>query len=219
MYKPIIHNASTKFGNNRWKSYSIKIHREVFLFSDLEYDNWLLTECNPNVISFCEQPFEIKLPFKSRIRSSIPDMWVLYDNGDEEIVEVKYLIDLNKPRVIEQIGIQKEWCKANKIRHKVLTDCQIRESAILLSNYKFIIKMLKHKNEFDFDIYAELIRQIQVHSHIGVSELSEQLKLDGRVTLEHIAYLLFRGEICADLSDKHFGPKTEVWCKDETRLR
>lgn len=216
MYKPIIHNVSTKFGNNRWKSYSIKMHRAVFLFSDLEYDNWLLTECNPSVISFCEQPFEIKLPFNSRIRTSIPDMWILYDNGDEEIVEVKYLIDLNKPRVIEQIGIQKEWCKANKIKHKVLTDCQIRESSILLFNYKFIIKMLKHKNNIDIDFHNTLIRQIQAYSRIEISELSNHLVLESRNALENIAYLLFRGEICADLSEKHFGLKTEVWLRNET---
>jgi len=100
MYKPIIPNVSNKYGNNRWKTHSIKMNRIICLFINLEYDNWLLTECNPKIKSFCEQPFEIKLPYNSQIRTSIPDMWILYENGDEEIVEVKYKIDLGKPRLI-----------------------------------------------------------------------------------------------------------------------
>ncbi|WP_249659833.1 hypothetical protein [Lysinibacillus fusiformis] len=41
MYNPLVTNISNKYGNIRWKSKSLKIDREVFLYSDLEYDNWL----------------------------------------------------------------------------------------------------------------------------------------------------------------------------------
>jgi len=85
VYNPLVTNISKKYGNNRWKTKSLKIDREVFLYSDLEYDYWLTVECNPSVIKFCEQPFLIKLPYNNTIRTSIPDMWILYDNGDEEM--------------------------------------------------------------------------------------------------------------------------------------
>lgn len=54
MYKPLITNANKKFVINRWISYSFKLQREVFLFSDLEYEHWLIIESNPIIIDFCE---------------------------------------------------------------------------------------------------------------------------------------------------------------------
>ncbi|MCU5086389.1 hypothetical protein OCA23_24095 [Bacillus cereus] len=54
MYKPLITNANKKFVINRWISYSSKLQREVFLFSDLEYEHWLIIESNPTIIDFCE---------------------------------------------------------------------------------------------------------------------------------------------------------------------
>lgn len=40
MYKLLISNTSKKFVINRWISYSSKLQREGFLFSDLEYEHW-----------------------------------------------------------------------------------------------------------------------------------------------------------------------------------
>ncbi|MEK3995011.1 TnsA endonuclease N-terminal domain-containing protein [Psychrobacillus sp. FSL K6-2365] len=218
MYNPIIHNGSNKFGNNRWKSNSIKIHRDVFLYSDLEYDNWLLVECNPKVITFCEQPFEIILPYKSQIRKSIPDMWILYDNGDEEIVEVKYASDLEKPKVIEQIEIQQQWCKNKNLKHRVSTDVNIRNSKTLLSNYKFIIKMLKNHRKVNSNFQTQLYNDLVVNSHIKLSEYSVYNEFSSKDILNTIAFLLFHGDILADLSDNHFGLNMEVSLNNGKRL-
>jgi len=218
MYNPIIQNGSNKFGNNRWKSKSIKIQRDVFLYSDLEYDNWLLVECNPKVITFCEQPFEIILPYKSKIRKSIPDMWILYDNGNEEVIEVKYASELEKPKVIEQIEIQQEWCKNNNVKHRVSTDINIRNSKTLLSNYKFIIKMLKNNPKVNSNFQTLLFNDLKVFSHIKLSEYSAYKEFSSKDILSSIAYLLFRGEILANLSDNHFGLNMEVSLNNGKRL-
>lgn len=210
MYNPIIQNGSKKFGNNRWKSYSIKIQRDVFLFSDLEYDNWLLNECNPKVITFCEQPFEILIPYKSQIRKSIPDMWILYDNGDEEIVEVKYASELEKTKVIEQIEIQQQWCKERNIKHRVATDENIRKSKLLLSNNKFIIKMLKNQPQINSEFQMQLLKDLNVFSQIKISEYSTNNRFSDKMILNTLAYLVFRGDISADLSNTHFGLNMEV---------
>lgn len=39
--------------------------------------------------------------------NSIIDMWVKYNTGHEEFLEIKYSSDLTKQRVINQIAIQK----------------------------------------------------------------------------------------------------------------
>jgi hypothetical protein len=80
MYHPLVKNFNRKFGNNRWLASSIKMQREVYLFSDLEYENWIHVETTPEIVKFCEQPCEIKVPFKNKIKSSIPDMWIKYKN-------------------------------------------------------------------------------------------------------------------------------------------
>ena len=217
MYSPIIQNGSNKFGNNRWKTHSLKMRRDVFLFSDLEYDNWLLTECNPNVISFCEQPFEIKIPYKFKLRKSIPDMWILYDNGEEEIVEVKYTSELCKLRVIEQIEIQQEWCKTNNIKHRVLTELHIRKSKVLLSNYKIIIKMLKNQSKIDSGLQTQLLNELKDSSYIKISEFSFN-DVSTSMLLSTISYLIYHGKVNADLFNNHFGLNMEVCLKNGNRL-
>ncbi|PKC50585.1 hypothetical protein RhiirA1_485909, partial [Rhizophagus irregularis] len=79
--------------------------------SDLEYDHWLCVECNPNIINFCEQPFEIKQMINQKRYASIPDMWILYADGTEEIREVKYERDRMNEKVQRQIKIQQTYCK------------------------------------------------------------------------------------------------------------
>ncbi|KEP24869.1 hypothetical protein BA70_14805 [Bacillus zhangzhouensis] len=58
MYSPINIKRSSKFGNNYWEAYSPKLKRNVRLFSDLEYDFWVLVETDPKIPNFCERPFE-----------------------------------------------------------------------------------------------------------------------------------------------------------------
>jgi hypothetical protein len=103
---------STKYGNNYWTGYSYKMLRTVELFSDLEYDHWLLVECNPKIKKFCEQPLIIEETINGEQFHSIPDMWVLNDKNEESIIEIKYLNVLSKehPKYLQtmrQIAIQK----------------------------------------------------------------------------------------------------------------
>ncbi|MEI4620242.1 TnsA endonuclease N-terminal domain-containing protein [Bacillus cereus] len=109
MYKPLVTNVSKKYGNNRWVTYSSKLQREVFLFSDLEYEHWLMVESNPKIINFCEQPLVMTACINGKSVTSIVDMWVKYSDGSEEFIEIKYSSDLIKQKVINQIFTQKYW--------------------------------------------------------------------------------------------------------------
>lgn len=175
MYKPIIIGSSNKYGNNRWKSYSIKLQREIFLTSDLEYYHWLHVEFDPNIVSYCEQPFEIKIPYKNIIASSIPDMWKLHSNGQEEIVEVKYSTDLCSPRVLKQLEVQRKWCTINGVTHNVITENEVNQSAILLSNYKMILKILKQTTQIDTSLKDNVIEVVKDSKCFKLSELSKIL--------------------------------------------
>ncbi|MGD7000766.1 TnsA endonuclease N-terminal domain-containing protein [Bacillus thuringiensis] len=154
MYKPLITNISTTFGNNRWIAYSAKLQRNVLLFSDLEYEHWLIIESNPTIIDFCEQPLLMNAHINGKLMTSIVDMWVKYDTGHEEFIEIKYSSDLTKQRVINQIAIQKHWCNEHRFHHHVRTEEHIRTNRTLLSNLKILVRGQKQqKQQLDTDRY------------------------------------------------------------------
>ncbi|WP_350302699.1 hypothetical protein [Peribacillus frigoritolerans] len=78
MYSPIPTKRSSKFGNNYWEAYSPKVKRNVRLFSDLEYDFWVLIETNPQISTYCERPLEIEQFYNrdDRIHKKTPSFLV-----------------------------------------------------------------------------------------------------------------------------------------------
>lgn len=65
-----------KYGSNYWVGYSYKLRRHVHFYSDLEYENWILVETNPEVEVFCEQPLRIQYFLDGKKSESIFDMWI-----------------------------------------------------------------------------------------------------------------------------------------------
>lgn len=149
MYKPLITDASKKYGNNRWLAYSNKLKRIVYLFSDLEYEHWLQIESDPDIVEFCEQPIKMEIIDNGKVFSSIIDMWVKYKNGQEAFIEIKYRKDLLKKSVMKQIYIQEVWCEVNKINHLIRTEDEIKMNPIKLSNLKFLIKQVNNSIDCD----------------------------------------------------------------------
>lgn len=90
MYSPIPIKRSSKFGNNYWEAYSPKVKRNVRLFSDLEYDFWVLIETNPQVRAFCERPLKIEQMYEGKLMKVMFDMWVEWENKNEQFVEIRY---------------------------------------------------------------------------------------------------------------------------------
>ncbi|MDQ1636984.1 MAG: hypothetical protein QOF62_323 [Pyrinomonadaceae bacterium] len=64
-YKPVWSLPSSKFGNNRWIVFSIRLLRLIILYSDLEYDHWVLVESNSRIVLYCEQPLRVRVKLPS----------------------------------------------------------------------------------------------------------------------------------------------------------
>ena len=62
-YTPEEMPRGTHYGNNYYEVFSPKLRRTVRLFSNLEYNNYLSLEINPEVVSFCEQPYRAIIDF------------------------------------------------------------------------------------------------------------------------------------------------------------
>ncbi|WP_164219783.1 TnsA endonuclease N-terminal domain-containing protein [Virgibacillus sp. YIM 98842] len=216
MYTPVITEGSKRFGNNRWHSFSPKLKRRVYLFSDLEYEHWLLIESDPNIVDFCEQPLKITNLINGKEKSSIPDMYIKYEDGKQEFREIKYSSDLNKANIIDQIATQRAWCNENGIEHSVRTEIDIRQNRLLLSNLKLILKTIK-QYDTPTDIEKYKIQKIinkNLPQRISLQTLLQQSKFVTHRLFLTIGWMIINGEIQSNISKSYFGVNTEVWINE-----
>src|ERR1043165_479753 len=112
---PVWESPRGCYGNNRWIVFSHKLKRKVILYSDLEYDHWVIVEATPSIKSFCEQPRRVRVQLPSGLVTTVFDMWILLDTGHQEYREVKYrreLLDATPgSRIYRQLQAQKKWCE------------------------------------------------------------------------------------------------------------
>jgi hypothetical protein len=160
---PVTVGPQSRYGNNRWEVYSPKLKRNVTLYSNLEYDHWVIIESNPKVAFFCEQPLKIQIRLPSGVTvTTIFDMWIKWNSGAEEFREVKFneeIFSANpKSRVARQIEAQKRWCELKGINHVVATEEVIRANPIYLLNCKFIMRHLGSTRHLDLSPYSERIQ-------------------------------------------------------------
>ena len=216
MYTPVITDGSKRFGNNRWYSFSPKVKRKVYLFSDLKYEQWLLIEFNPKIVDFCEQPLKITNHINGKEKSSIPDMYIKYEEGKQEFREIKYSTELNKANIIDQIAIQRAWCNENGIEHSVRTEMEIRENRLRLSKLKLILKTIKqYDTPTDIEKYKiQKIINANLPQRISLQTLLQQSKLVTHRLYLTIGWMIINGEIKSNISHSYFGVNTEVWINE-----
>jgi hypothetical protein len=159
-YSPVWLLAASRFGNNRWIVYSLKLLRLVILYSDLEYDHWVLVESDWRIVSYCEQPLRVRVRLDSGFVVTVFDMWVIFDSGEEEFREIKYRDQLEQPRVKRQLQAQKTWCRLKPEHHEVFDEDRIRRNPRLLRNWKFILRCLAATHKIDLTAICERVSQL-----------------------------------------------------------
>lgn len=218
MYIPIKMNRSMKYGNNYWISYSPKIGRVVEFFSDLEYDNWLHIETNPNIISFCEQPLRINVDIDGEIKESIFDMWVLYKDHTEEFIEVKYNKEINgnlpkAKRSQMQIKAQQKWCIENGYKYSVKTDLEIRKNLTYLNTLKYIISEVKSSSNIDNYKYQYILNLLNNNS-LSIKNIIKITGFKTNQVMQIICNLIYNGFIKIINQNIPLSFDTEVCCID-----
>ncbi|MCE5169691.1 TnsA endonuclease N-terminal domain-containing protein [Paenibacillus profundus] len=222
MYTPISGTRSTKYGSNYWTALSSKIKRRVQLFSDLEYDHWVLVESDPNVKTFCEQPLKIQHLINGEIVNSVFDMWIQYVDGTEKFIEVKYERDLDpinpkSSRNIRQTGAQQDWCRANNKYYEIRTDKMIRGNPLYLSNLKQIISYTRNRGAYNEVDSHRLITFINM-KRITLGEIeTEFINLTPQRIREIVCNLIYTGQVEANISNCIIGSSLEVWLNVKTK--
>ncbi|SHL29276.1 TnsA endonuclease C terminal [Chryseobacterium carnipullorum] len=137
---------SRKIGKNSFsltgQISSVKNNSIIEFESQLEMNLTYLLERRCDVSMYCEQPIEIEYFDGNTTRKYIPDFYVQYHNGEQEIIEVKYEKDLlEKKELLEpKFKAAREFCNSNNISFKILTESQINTPQMFnskfLANYK-----------------------------------------------------------------------------------
>ncbi|QDX94092.1 hypothetical protein EEL30_18455 [Brevibacillus laterosporus] len=208
---PFMTKRSSKYGSNYWHVFSPKMNRMIHLFSDLEYDHWLLVEGNNQIKRFCEQPKRIQVSFEGSLVTSIFDMWI----ESQCFIEIKYHSELDpqnpkSERSLRQTAIQRIWCKENDYDYMIQTENEIRKNPVLLDNLKEIIPYLQYgriPNEIDYHFIMQkiskrlTIKQLREEcNHLSVSRLNQTLYT-----------LIYSGELSSTINQSPLGLTTEVW--------
>jgi hypothetical protein len=159
-YSPVTQLAASRFGNNRWIVFSLRLLRLVILYSDLEHDNWVLVESNFRIVSYCEQPLRMRARIAGSIVTTVPDMWLLFESGKEQFRELKYHSQLLEPRVIRQIKTQKTWCEIKSTPHEVFDEFRIRRNPQYIRRWKFILRVLAATHKTDLKPVSEKVSHL-----------------------------------------------------------
>lgn len=207
-----------KYGNNNWFSYSSKINRNVYLYSDLEYDHWILIEFDRQIIDFCEQPLHVKEFVEDQWINTVFDMWVKTTTGEEKFIEVKYSHELDSTndkfslRSYRQIQSQQKWCEAHGYTHEVHTDDYIYINRTLISNYRKILPYIDIRKVHD----ELLIKRVLNFLHYGGNQTIKSIEAYAGNYSKHeirevIYNLIFKGILNTNIDKVLVGENLEVW--------
>jgi hypothetical protein len=206
------------YGNNYFNTYSIKLKRNVSLFSELEYHNYLTLELDSFVVSFCEQPLKIEINLDGKLMTSIFDMWVLYKDGTEEFQEVKYVKEIEKvehppSRTMCQIQKQRMWCEQHDYKYSIRTEKEIYKGPYYISNLKYLRGLIaRYNGEVNKEYLIKIKNHLQ-HGRVNILTLTQLSNSSGAYIFSVIAYGLYTGVIETNLTTKLLSYDTYVWLK------
>ncbi len=218
-YSPVKMRRSMKYGSNYWVGFSYKQQRYVHFYSDLEYENWILVETNPEVEAFCEQPLRIQYLLEGKKVESVFDMWIRWKDGKQSFCEIKYSTELDKEnkkyeRTLKQIQVQEDWCKMNGYSHEVLTELVIRKNQVLLDNKRQIIPYTREFNSYNLQDHEPILAVLK-SGKSTVKQLFEKLSfLSNQQIYTSLFYLIYHGKVNANIDCEIIGTFTEVWLND-----
>jgi hypothetical protein len=179
-YVPLWELAASRFGSNRWIVFSVRLLRLVILYSDLEFENWVLVESNFRIVCYCEQPFRMQAKIDGTIVTTVPDMWVLFASGQERFLEVKYRSQLSDPKVVRQLKAQKTWCESKSTRHDVFDESRIRRNPQYIRRWKFILRVLAATQSTNLVAICEKVSHLLRNGPMTLGQLEEQCSLAER---------------------------------------
>ena len=131
---PVFRQRSSGYGSNYWLFTSRKIRRRVAVFSNLEYENILTLEMNPEVEWYCEYPLETTVYVGGEEEKVLFDVWVRRCDGRELFQGVAYTSKDDGTQNHKKIALQAKWCIQNGLEFEYRNEKTIQKGPFLVRN-------------------------------------------------------------------------------------
>ncbi len=208
---PIKMPRGTHYGNNYWLFQSRKVSRRVTAFSNLEYENLISLEMDPNVVFYCEQPCEQTVIIDGEKHKTIFDVYVVYRDGSEVFQEIKYAEEItseNNERPRKQINIQQYWCKQHNYSYELRTDKEIEVGKYTIRNLCFLCSKARRNVSTEVINDQAFLAYLKSHGQPTIGQLYVNGLITTHAGLDYLADLYYRGKI--EFSDIHKEPITNA---------
>ena len=215
---PINSNRAKSYGNNYIEFYSLKNHSIIKCESELEFSGFMHFEFSPDVRRYTDHPgksFEIDGSINSVKR--IFDGLVTYKDGTQKLIEFKYQSDIDKKsgseRSLRQIEEQKRFCETIGIGYEMITDefLYVFMGRHYINNCLFIVqRMVTVRYLIAKEQGRKILKMIEnMDGHITLRDIKNQ-GVETENLFDGICYLLYTGQISADLGTEELSYDTEV---------
>lgn len=218
-YKPIELKRNMHNKSNYYVTYSLKNRRNVSIFNELEYKNFLMIETNPFIIRYCERPFKINIE-SSLIKEIIPDIWILYKNGKEEIQQIDYnkkFISNGNSKAKEISKTLEQWCDNNNFIYRLKTDKDIDKHSYYIKNLRFLYGNLKRQNEILIKKYFNTLKSSINSDKLKILDIVSNNIIPLEMVYPSIAYGICNGKLNASIKNSIINFNTEIWSNYEKK--
>lgn len=206
--KPAWYPKRDRLFGNLWLVRSPKLLKKVHLCGDLEYEFWHLIEFDPNIAWYCEHPLKVTVTISGKDVTVIYDFLIRFRDGKYCLREIKFSEDIAPENIADRTSLQLaallHWATMHHVDYKVVTEKEIQENNIYLSNIKQIIPYLRtHRGTFREDLIRPLFRLLKQNKELSLRSLEEAIAPESPQALRRLVFqLLARGELWAPLDQR-----------------
>jgi len=93
--------------------------KQAICRSKLEYDVFRRLDYNPDIKTFIPEPFKIQYEYKGEQRKYIPDIFILYKDSSQKLIEIKHLNHISGLKNKAKLTSAKKYCDSRKMNFEI----------------------------------------------------------------------------------------------------
>ncbi|MBX3749120.1 MAG: hypothetical protein KF897_03440 [Opitutaceae bacterium] len=193
----------------RWEFYSPRLEQRLVASSSLEFEHYVLVECDPEVETYSVQ-VAVEAEVEGESRKTILDSVVRYRDGRVVVNEVKFKDQVESSRT--QFAVQRAWASQQGYGYEVLTEDVIRVNVVHLENCHALLPWARPLHAVPEEVRVPVMGQVadqDKDQSIEVLVRKTGFTAGEVVSVIVRAYLAGR-VLLPDIKDKKFGQGTLV---------
>lgn len=203
--QPVPLPKNFKLHSNWFRTYGPKVKRLVDSYSELEWRFLLTLEADPNVRVYCEQFPRVDEPVNGKKLNCVFDFWIRYQDGSEELIEIKPVSKLTRNALGELAPPRwddiNEWCRLHQCKCRFVTDENLKQHEKLTDNWAQLLPHIQRAVTRNNDGLLARIVGAVVSSEVAViNDLGKMFPAEDTEELQDLLLLaLHQRRVAMDL--------------------